>query len=68
MKRALTGIAAWAFWPCDRWGGDLDLGTVTIIPAPTPGATTAVAFNSRVTDHIVRVGLNYKFDAIWAYD
>jgi len=27
----------------------LDLGTVTTIPAPAPGATTAVAFNSRVT-------------------
>jgi opacity protein-like surface antigen len=44
-----------------------DLGTVTTIPAPTPGATTAVAFNSRITDNIVRVGINYKFDAadIW---
>src|SRR5262249_56647058 len=29
----------------------LDLGTVTTIPAPTPGATTAVAFNSRIADN-----------------
>jgi outer membrane immunogenic protein len=37
----------------------LDLGTV------------ATAFNSRVTDNIVRAGLNYKFDTlagIWAND
>ncbi|MFL6833390.1 MAG: outer membrane protein, partial [Xanthobacteraceae bacterium] len=46
----------------------LDLGTVTTIPAPAPSATTAVAFNSRVTDKVLRVGVNYKFDAdeIWA--
>src|SRR4029453_657657 len=43
----------------------LDLGTVTTIPAPP--RTTAVAFNSRVTDNILRVGINYKFDRrdIW---
>ncbi len=29
----------------------LDLGTVTTIPAPAPNATTAVAFNSRITDN-----------------
>jgi iron complex outermembrane recepter protein len=48
----------------------LDLGTVTTIPAPTPGATTAVAFNSRITDNLLRVGVNYKFDAadIWTND
>jgi iron complex outermembrane recepter protein len=46
----------------------LDFGTVTTIPAPAPSATTAVAFNSRITDNIVRVGVNYKFDLnkIWA--
>jgi opacity protein-like surface antigen len=45
----------------------LDLGTVTTIPAPAPNSTTAVAFNSRVTDNILRVGINYKFDPsdIW---
>ena len=48
----------------------LDLGTVTTIPAPAQGATTAVAFNSRITDNILRVGANYKFDAtdIWTND
>jgi len=48
----------------------VDLGTVTTIPAPAPGATTAAAFNSRVTDNLLRVGVNYKFDAneIWGYD
>ncbi len=47
----------------------LDLGTVTTIPAPVPKSTTAAAFNSRITDNILRVGVNYKFDAneIWAY-
>ena len=46
----------------------LDLGTVTTIPAPAPNSTTALAFNSRVTDNIVRAGVNYKFDAneIWS--
>jgi outer membrane immunogenic protein len=40
----------------------LDLGTVTTIPAPAPSSTTAAAFNSRVIDNILRVGVNYKFD------
>src|SRR5260370_1378629 len=40
----------------------LDLGTVTVIPAPALNSTTAVAFNSRITDNILRVGVNYKFD------
>jgi outer membrane immunogenic protein len=40
----------------------LDLGTVTTIPAPALNSTTAVAFNSRVTDNLLRVGVNYKFD------
>jgi opacity protein-like surface antigen len=46
----------------------LDLGTVTTIPAPAPNATTAAAFNSRITDNLLRVGVNYKFDPneIWA--
>jgi opacity protein-like surface antigen len=45
----------------------LDLGTVTVIPAPALNSTTAVAFNSRITDNILRVGVNYKFDPydIW---
>jgi iron complex outermembrane recepter protein len=47
----------------------LDLGTVTTIPAPVPNSTTAAAFNSRITDNLLRVGINYKFDPneIWAY-
>jgi iron complex outermembrane recepter protein len=47
----------------------LDLGTVTTIPAPVPKSTTAAAFNSRITDNLLRVGINYKFDPneIWAY-
>jgi iron complex outermembrane recepter protein len=45
----------------------LDLGTVTVIPAPALNSTTALAFNSRITDNILRVGVNYKFDPndIW---
>jgi opacity protein-like surface antigen len=47
----------------------LDLGTVTTIPAPVANSTTAAAFNSRITDNLLRVGVNYKFDPndIWAY-
>jgi iron complex outermembrane receptor protein len=58
----------------DNWTGKieylyLDLGTVTTIPAPVPNSTTAAAFNSRITDNILRVGVNYKFDSndIWTY-
>ncbi|MGA7487943.1 MAG: TonB-dependent receptor, partial [Xanthobacteraceae bacterium] len=40
----------------------LDLGSITTVPTPAPGATLAAAFNSRVTDNIVRLGVNYKFD------
>jgi opacity protein-like surface antigen len=40
----------------------LDLGTVAVIPAPALNSTTAVAFNSRITDNLLRVGVNYKFD------
>ena len=45
----------------------LDLGTVTTVPATPPNATVAAAFNSRVTDNIVRVGVNYKFDPSEAF-
>ena len=47
----------------------LDLGSVSTVPTPAANSTVAVAFNSRVTDNIVRAGINYKFDpsdAIWA--
>ena len=45
----------------------LDLGSVSTVPTPAPNSTVAVAFNSRVTDNIVRLGVNYKFDPneIW---
>jgi opacity protein-like surface antigen len=49
----------------------LDLGMVSTVPTPPANATVATAFNSRVTDNIVRAGLNYKFDTlagIWAND
>jgi outer membrane immunogenic protein len=48
----------------------LDLGTVTTIPAPALNSTTAVAFNSRIADNLLRVGVNYKFDAndMWTND
>jgi outer membrane immunogenic protein len=51
----------------------LDLGTLTTIPATAPGATTAAAFTSRITDNLLRVGVNYKFDPnemwneMWVY-
>jgi len=40
----------------------MDFGTVTIVPTMAPTATVAADFNSRITDDIVRVGINYKFD------
>lgn len=40
----------------------LDLGTITTVPTPAPAATVAAAFYSRVTDNVVRLGVNYKFD------
>jgi outer membrane immunogenic protein len=48
----------------------LDLGSVTTMPATASNATIATAFNSRVTDNLVRLGVNYKFDpnTIWSYD
>jgi outer membrane immunogenic protein len=46
----------------------LELGSVSTVPTPAANSTVAVAFNSRVTDNIVRAGINYKFDPneIWA--
>jgi opacity protein-like surface antigen len=46
----------------------LDLGSVSTVPTPATNSMVAVAFNSRVTDNIVRLGVNYKFDPneIWA--
>jgi outer membrane immunogenic protein len=47
----------------------LDFGNVsTSASLPTNSTPLAINFNSHVTDHIVRVGVNYKFDPneIWA--
>jgi iron complex outermembrane recepter protein len=47
----------------------LDFGNVsTIASLPTNSTPLAINFDSRVTDHVVRVGVNYKFDPneIWA--
>jgi outer membrane immunogenic protein len=47
----------------------LDFGKVsTTAGLPTNSTLLAINFNSHVTDHIVRVGVNYKFDpnALWA--
>jgi outer membrane immunogenic protein len=47
----------------------LDFGKVsTTAGLPTNSTPLAINFNSHVTDHIVRVGVNYKFDpnALWA--
>jgi iron complex outermembrane receptor protein len=44
----------------------LDFGTVSVAGAnPLNGTPVAVAFNSRVTDHLLRVGINYKFMRPW---
>jgi hypothetical protein len=42
------------------------LGSVLAVTSPPTNSTTA-AFNSRITDKILRVGVNYKFDPydIW---
>jgi hypothetical protein len=42
------------------------LGSVLAVTSPPTNSTTA-AFNSRITDKIPRVGINYKFDLdeIW---
>jgi outer membrane immunogenic protein len=47
----------------------LDFGNVsTTASLPTNSTPLGINFNSHVTDHIVRVGVNYKFDPneIWA--
>ena len=49
-----------------NWTGKLeylymDFGSVPIAPVPAPDATVAAFFNSRISDNVVRLGLNYKF-------
>jgi iron complex outermembrane recepter protein len=48
----------------------LDLGMVMTTPAPAQNATLAASFNSRITDNILRLGVNYKFgpDTTWLYN
>lgn len=48
--------------------GSLDVSGATSLTFVNPAAVTAgpaVATHSRFTDHVVRVGLNYRFDG-WA--
>jgi outer membrane immunogenic protein len=42
-------------------GGSSSAGTVTSLPNARTTTTLATVFNTRFTDNIVRVGLNYKF-------
>jgi opacity protein-like surface antigen len=51
-----------------NWTGKLeylhmDFGS---IPTVVPNGTVSTQFNSRITDDVVRVGVNYKFDRIGA--
>jgi hypothetical protein len=41
----------------------MDFGS---IPTVVPNGTVSSQFNSRITDDVVRVGVNYKFDKIGA--
>jgi iron complex outermembrane receptor protein len=44
----------------------LDFGTVSVTGTnPLNGTPVAVAFNSRITDHLLRIGINYKFMRPW---
>jgi hypothetical protein len=45
------------------------LGSVLAVTSPPTNSRTA-SFNSRITDKILRVGVNYKFDPydIWGND
>ncbi|MFL6795784.1 MAG: TonB-dependent receptor domain-containing protein [Xanthobacteraceae bacterium] len=50
-----------------NWTGKLeylhmDFGSIATYPTVTPAATLTPAFNSRFSDNIFRVGMNYKFD------
>ena len=40
----------------------MDFGSVATIPAITMDATVAAVINTRLTDNIVRLGVNYKFN------
>jgi iron complex outermembrane receptor protein len=40
----------------------MDFGSIATIPPVAPTATLTAVFNSRITDNIFRVGMNYRFD------
>ena len=42
----------------------MDFGSIATVPAVTLDATVATIINTRLTDNIVRVGVNYKFDQL----
>jgi outer membrane immunogenic protein len=56
----------------DNWTGKIeylymDLGTVSGTVSPAPAALLVGAnYSSRITDNILRVGINYKFGAVMA--
>jgi outer membrane immunogenic protein len=50
----------------DNWTGKLeylymDLGTVAGTASLAPASTIGINYSSRITDNIIRVGINYKF-------
>jgi iron complex outermembrane receptor protein len=40
----------------------MDFGSIATVPTVAPNDTIATMFNSRVSDNIIRLGVNYKFD------
>ena len=44
----------------------MDFGSFTITPGLESNATVAATFTSRITDNLVRAGINYKFDPTMA--
>ncbi len=44
----------------------MDFGSIATFPAIAPDVTVAPAFNTRISDDIVRVGVNYRFGPMGA--
>ena len=44
----------------------MDFGSIATFPSVAPDVTVAAAFNTRLSDDIVRLGINYKFDPMGA--
>ena len=42
----------------------MDFGSIATVPAVALDATIATIINTRLTDDIVRIGVNYKFDQL----